>query len=243
MIGKIINLIIRFIKFLRAQIAKGSVFALQNSGVGTLYLGTSTLLAAALLGAYLTYAWDITPEKYYKALAMLRGDDITEMQEAAADRIREMSYDEVREWRAKRMLEEEYRQESTRQIASFVLPPEEPKPVPPPPPSEASRISAYEKRVKADLAKTQSEGLDEQTRLLENMEPEQAKEVIRKLWKEDPNRVLTMLLAMPDKRRGEILYTLQQDNAEELKDLCEILQRIGDGEPKASIIKGAAKEP
>ena len=147
--------------------------------------------------------------------------------------------------RAKRGLTSEY-QTVRQQIADLPLPPPG-EPVAPPPssvPSSADQISAYLKRVQADLAKARTAGLDEQTRLIENMDPEQAKEVIRKFWKDgQQQRVLTMLLDMTDKRRGEILYTMEQENTEELKDLCEILQKIGDGEPMSSIISQAAEEP
>jgi len=218
--------------------------AMQGSGMAALYLCTSTLLAAILLAAYLVYAWDVDRDKWYKALAVLQGIDLSAMEQAAQKEVDKMSYDEVLARRAARLLDEDF-QRDVRQPASALSPPEDPKPVPPPPePSDAERIGAYEKRVKADLAKARSEGLDEQTRLIENMDPEQAKEVIRKYWKDGQNqRVLTMLLDMADKRRENILYAMQQDNTDELKDLCEILQRIGDGEPAASVIEKAAKEP
>jgi hypothetical protein len=241
MVTRILNLL----KSLPGLAMQGSRLALLGSGTAALYFGASTLLATILLSTLLAYKWGITPEKLYKAYAMLRGDDITEMQEAAAEHIAGMGYDKTLEERVKRILDEGYHRESAQQIDSFTLPPEDLKPGPPPPPSTAERIDAYERRIRGDLAKAQAAGLDEETRLLEdkNLDPAQAKEIIRKLWKDDPNRVLTMLLAMSDKRRGEILYAMQQTNAEELKDLCEILQRIGDGEPRASIIKEAAKEP
>ena len=218
--------------------------AIQGSGTGALYLGTSTLLAGILLAAYLAYAWNITPTKWYRALAILQGYELAAIQKAEQDRAAEIYYQNVRTYRGERLLDEDYNRDVTQQISSFSLPPKDPEPPPPPPPpSDAERIGAYAKRVADDLAKARTSGLDEETRLLENMDPEQAKEVIRKLWKDGANqRVLTMLLDMADKRRGEILYTMQQENAEELKDLCDILQRIGDGEPMTSIINNASKE-
>ena len=218
--------------------------AMQGSGMAALYLCTSTLLAAILLTAYLTYAWNIDKTKWYKALAILQGLEIIDIQKAEQDRIAEMSYEDVLGRRAQRLREEEYNRDVSQPVFSLPLPPEDPKPTPPPPPSEADKISAYEKRVKADLDKAKSAGLDEQTRLIENMDPDQAKEVIRKYWKDGQNRrVLQILMAMEDKPRENILYAMQETNEEELKDLCEILQKIGDGEPMASIIEDAAKEP
>ena len=199
-------------------------------------------MAGILLATYLTFAWKIDKERWYRAYAILQGLDISEILKKEQEAAALVNYEAVKERRALRMMENDYAQNVKQEISSFTLPPADPKQPPPPPPSETARISAYEKRVKDDTVKAQSEGLDEETRLVENMDPDQAKEVIRKLWKENPNRVLTMLLAMTDKKRGDILYAMEASNDAELKDLCEILQRIGDGMPKTSIIEKAAKE-
>jgi hypothetical protein len=219
---------------------------MQGSGMGALYLCTSTLLAAILLAAYLVYAWDIDRDKWYKALAVLQGLDLTAMEQAAQDKVDRMSYDEELARRAARLREEEFQREVRQLTPAFTLPPEDPKPTPPPPPSDAERISAYQKRVKDDLAKARTAGRDELTRLIEDrgMDLEQAKAVIRKFWKDGfQNLVLTTLLDMADKRRGEILYAFDQDDPDELKDLNEILKDIGDGKPMTNIIEDAAKEP
>ena len=217
--------------------------AMQSSGTAMLYLCTSTLLAAILTGAWLTYAWDIDKEKWYHAMAVLRGLEEDEIRQAERERIAELSYEAVREERARRFRENEFQRDVRQQSASFSLPPADPPSLPPPPPSDAERISAYEQRVRADTARSQAAGLADQTDLIENMEPVKAKEVIRRLWKEDPNRVLQMFSAMEDRRRKDILYAMEETNDEELKDLCEILQRIGDGAPTTSIIENAAREP
>jgi len=227
------------------QLAKAALQGtMQWSGVAALYLCSSAFLAMLLLAAILTYTGYIDKIKWYRALAILQGVELAEIQKAEQDRAAEVSYENVLRQRAERFRTEEYDRDVTQQVIALPPPPEPPKPEPPPPePSDAEKISAYVKRVKDDLAKARTAGLDEQTRLIENMDPEQAKEVIRRLWKEGARqRVLTMLLAMTDKRRGEILYTMQQDNDAELKDLCDILQNIGDGEPMASTIKNASKE-
>ena len=217
---------------------------MRGSGAAALYLCSSALLAAMLTGAILAYAWNIDREKCFRALAILRGIELAEIQRAARDRVAEISYEDVIAHRAERLRQEEFIREISGQRASFPLPPEDPSPAPPPPPSAADRIDAYVQRVSADRAKAQSEGLDEQTRLIERMQPDQAKEVIRRLWKDGfQQRVLRILLAMEDKPREKILFAMRETNDEELKDLCEILQRIGDGEPMTSIIDEAAIEP
>lgn len=218
---------------------------LQGSGTAALYLGASAFLAAVLTGIVLKYAWDVDNTKWNRALAILQGLEIVEIQKAEQDKAAEITYETVLEARAKRLRENEYNREVTQQVAALPPPPEPPKPVPPPAElSAAEQISAYEKRVQDDLATSRSNGLAEETRLLANMDAEQAKEVIRKLWKDGANqRVLQMLMDMEEKPRGDILYAMQQENDEELKDLCEILQRIGDGDPMTPIINSAANPP
>jgi len=221
--------------------------AMQGSGMAALYLCSSALLAAILTAVILTYTWDIDQTKWYRALAILQGIELAEIQQAERDRIAEMSFEEVLADRAGRLRQEEFRREITPRAFSFQLPPEEPGPPPPLPPSDNERISAYQQRVNADVARVTSDGFDEQTRLIENManrNPDQAKEVIRRLWRDGANqRVLQILLAMEDRPRERILFAMQETNDEELKDLCEILQRIGDGEPMRSIIDDASREP
>ncbi|MDR3181506.1 MAG: hypothetical protein LBT89_01070 [Planctomycetaceae bacterium] len=217
--------------------------ALQGAGTAALYLGTATCLAAILLGLYLKYAWNIDKNKFYRAIAVLQDVDILAQQRAAEKRVAEISYQDVLEQRAKRNREAELPSVTLiEQIAAEPVP-EPPKPEPTPVIDETAQISAFEKRVKEYQDKARAAGLAEETRLLENMDPEQAKEVIRKLWKEGARRrVLEMLMAMEDQKRGDIVYAMRQDNAEELKDLCDILQRIGDGEPMAGVIEEAAKK-
>jgi hypothetical protein len=228
--------------------AKSALAAmLRGSGTGALYLATSTLLAALLLGTYLTYAWDIDKEKWYKAFAALRGDDISEMRQAARDRIAGLSHDDILEHRAMRLLKEDFDRDVRRPTESLPLPPEDPKPDPPPPaPSETERLNAYDKRVEDDLAKYRTAGHDEMTRLIEDqsMDVDQAKEIIRKFWKDGfKDLVLVTLLDMADKRRGDILNAFQTSTPDELKDLNEILKDINDGKPMTDIIKKAANEP
>ena len=218
---------------------------MQGSGTAALYLCSSTFLAMLLLAAYVSYAWDIDKERWYRALAVLQGIEDDEAQEEVRNRIIDTSYNATLDRRAERGLTDEY-QAVRQQIVDLPLPPpDEPAAPPPPPaPSSADRINAYLKRVKDDLAKSQSAGLDDLTDIVGNADPDWAKEVIRKFWKDGQNkRVLQMFAAMEDRERKRILYSFLVEDTEELKDLCEMLQRIADGEPLSSIINNAAEEP
>ena len=227
------------------QYTRGALTAaMQGSGTAALYLCSSTLLAAILTTVILAYTWNIDRERWYRALAVLQGVDLTAIRQAEQDRIAEISYEDEITRRAERLRREEFDREIAGRTAQFMLPPEDPKPAPPPPPNDDDRIDAYVQRVNADRARWQSAGLDEQTRLIASAMPDQAKEVIRRLWRDGAyQRVLQILLAMEDKPREKILFAMRETNDEELKDLCEILQRIGDGEPMTSVIDNAAQEP
>ena len=234
-------------KFLRdaSEYSKSALAAIvQGSGVGALYLCTSTLLAAILLAAYLVYAWDIDTTKWYRALAILQGVDMSVMEQAAQEEADRMRYDEVLARRSARLREEEFQREVRQPAQTFTLPPEDPKPAPPPPPSEAERIGAYERRVQDDLDRVRTIGRDELTRLIEDrgMDLEQAKGVIRKFWGDGfKELVLTTLLDMSERRRGAILYAFDQDDPDELTDLNEILKAIADGQPMTNIIERATR--
>ena len=218
--------------------------AMQNSGIAALYLCSSTFLAALLTVAVLSYAWDIDREQWYRALAILRGVELAEIQKAEKEQAAKISHEEIVERRAIRTRQQEFDRELTGRADQFLLPPADPGPPPPPPPSEADRISAYEQRVKADVAQSQSDGLAELTQTLNRASPDWAKEVIRRFWKDGHNRlVLQALLDLEEKPREKILFSMQTTKDEELKDLCEILLRIAAGEPRTSILKEAAEEP
>ncbi|MDR2706763.1 MAG: hypothetical protein LBC02_13360 [Planctomycetaceae bacterium] len=214
---------------------------LKITGTLALYSCTSMFLAAVILGAYLKYAWQIDHDKWIKMLAIAQGFEVAEIQQAVEDRIAGMTYEEILERRAKRTREDEFQRESIEKTIVIAPPPvETPTEEKKPEQKDDSMIKAFEKRLAEEKKKASDNGLAEETRLLENMEPEQAKEVIRRLLKEGAlQRVLTMLLAMEERNRGEILYTMQGE--EELKDLCDILQHIGNGEPQTSLIDNAAK--
>jgi len=219
--------------------------ALRHSGTAALYLCSSALLAGILVATILSFQWNIDREKWYRALAILQGIELDEIQQAERDAIATISRGDILEQRAIRDREDEYRQEITGRATSFALPPAEPGPPPPPvPPSDAERISAYQQRVNADRASAQSAGFASMTETLSRASPEWAKEVIRRYWKEGQQRlVLDALTALEERPRERILFAMQETDDEELKDLCEILLRIAAGDPMTSIIEGAAREP
>ena len=211
---------------------------LKITGTLALYGCASMFLATLLLGAYLTYAWNIDQTKRIRLLALAQGHDITDIQKAVEDRIAEMSYDQVLELRAKRLREEEAKKMSSEAEVTELLLADEKKIN-----AELKKIrkerEAFDKYVKDYQDRARSAGLAEETRIIEEAEPEFAKDVILRLLRERgaTQRVLTMLMAMDEKNRSEILYAMQGED--EQKELIDLLQRIGDGEPMSKVLEEA----
>ena len=210
---------------------------LKVSGTVALYGCTSLFLASLMLGAYLTYAWRIDGVRWTQLVALAQGHDIFGLNEKVEQRIAEMSFEQVLEIRAKRL----------REIESDQLIGNQPPATQDGDEKHLNALlkeirdsrAAFDKYVKDYLDSTKETGIAEQTRLIEEAKPEQAKDIILGLIKDHGavERVLTMLLRMEDQRRGEILYRMR--NEEELKELCNLLQRIGNGEPLAKVIEDA----
>jgi len=212
---------------------------LKITGTVALYGCTSLFLALLLLGAYLKYAWQIDGVRWAQIVALAQGHDIFGLHEKVEQAIAEMSYEEVLQIRAKRLRDEEFARETGGQ-PSDTLPADEIKINAKLQEIKDSR-AAFDKYVKDYIDKTKEAGLAEQTRLIEEAKPECAKDIILGLIKDHGavERVLTMLLRMDDEVRGKILYRMQKE--EELKELCNLLQRIGNGEPLAKVLEEAKK--
>ena len=217
--------------------------AIQGSGMGALYFCTSTLLAAILLAGYLTYAWNIDRERWYRAYAVLQGIELAELRQSEMDAAADISFERVLAERARRLRDDEFIWEVRQQSDSIGPPVPDTPPEPLEDPDDIARISEYERRLAADIARARSEGQANLTQLLERMDPDQAKEVIRRFWNDEGERrrVLQVLMDMEDRPRENILFAMQETNDEELRDLCDILLRIGDGEPMVSLIQEASR--
>lgn len=214
---------------------------LKLSGTVALYGCTSTFLAMLILGAYLTYAWKIDKDKRLRLLAIAQGHDIADLQKRVEDEIARMSYEEVLELRAKRLREQEFEQNSGEQIVTERLLLDE-KQIDEKLRQFRRQREIFDKYIEDYIAKTRSTGIARETRLIEEAEPEMAKNIILGIITQfaDYDRVLTMLLSMDEKKQGEILYAMEGE--EEQKTLVDLLQRIGNGEPLAKVAEEAARK-
>ncbi len=214
---------------------------LKITGTLALYGCASMFLATLLLGAYLMYAWNIDKNKRIMLLALAQGLDVAAVQQAVEDRIAEMSYDQVLELRAKRLREEEAKGVSSERPVNELLLADGQKVN-----AELQKIrserEAFERYVKDWQERNRAAGLAEETRLLEEAEPEWARDRILELLRDQgaTERVLTMLMAMDEANRSAILYSMQ--GGPEQKELVDLLQRIGNGEPMAQVLEDAAEK-
>ncbi|MDR0870705.1 MAG: hypothetical protein LBN39_07930 [Planctomycetaceae bacterium] len=214
---------------------------LKISGTAALYFCAGMFLATLILAAVLSYSWNIDKAKRLKMLAIAQGLEIADIQQAVTDRIAQMTYEQILEERAKRLRNQEFQKESSEETVTKSLIADEKK-IDAKLKQIGAKEKAFDQKIKDYQKKASAKGIVEETRLIEEAEPEQGKDIILGIIKDfgDYERVLTMLLAMDEKRRGEILYAMTVE--EEKKKLVELLQKIGNGEPLSKVAQEAAKE-
>lgn len=214
---------------------------LKAAGLFGVYFCASMFLAMLIVGTYIKFAWGIDKNKWNMAVATLQGYDTLAIKQAIKERIQEMSYDEVLKIRAERLRKEEATENIDTSVVTVAASLDERR--------IDEKLLAIEQRkkdfdesLKKQLDKAKSEGMMEFTRSIEAMEAEAAKDVILRLIKDHAatERVLIALLAMEEKKRDEIYAAMQGE--EELKELCILLQRIGDGEPMRKVLEDAEKQ-
>ena len=212
--------------------------AIQGSGTAALYLCTSTLLAAVLLAVYLTFAWDIDKDRWYRAYATLMGIELAEIQQAERDAAAGANLEAVLERRAMRNRQDEFQQGIRQPVLETPPLPGTPPPPPPPGPSEEEIREVLNE---AARAAARIEGLTQLIEDIAALPPDAGKDVIRDIWRDDPDRVMTILNEMEEIPRRRILRSFDTTDADELRDLVAILQRIGDGEPMVSNINNPTR--
>ena len=212
--------------------------AIQGSGTAALYLCTSTLLAAVLLAVYLTFAWDIDKDRWYRAYATLMGIELVEIQQAERDAAAIISHEAVLQRRAERDRQDEFRQGIRQPVLETPPLPGTPPPPPPPGPSEEEIREVLNE---AARAAARIDGLTQQIEDIAAMPPDSGKDIIRDIWRDDPDRVMTILYEMEERPRRRILQAFDTTDAAELRDLVAILQRIGDGEPMVSNVNNPTR--
>ena len=212
------------------------------------YFCVATILAQIIVVTYLTLRWQVDRSKMVQILAVAQGVDLLAIKEQAElDReqvsAEQVSHEQIMETRAVKVRHLELREQALRQELAHV--------------ASEQRNLADEMNRHAQLRDSfQKELLDlregavatgrENARLkLESLKPQQAKEQLAEMLKNDEmNEVVALLAAMPDTKASKIMA--QFTTPEESEQLYQILRRIRKGSPESDLavdIQNQLSEP
>jgi hypothetical protein len=176
-------------------------------------------------------------------LALAQGYDVMEherrVQEEVEKRIADLTSEQVLNLRAERLRNEEFMRDQNSGGSEIII-------------SEGRKIGDeikelttqrrnFEQRL-IDLKKQAEEaGFQSETQMIAKMNPELAKQALLKILKMTGGveRVIMMFRGMDVSDRRKIIAKFQEEP--ELDELVKVLQKIGDGEPEATLIDDAKK--
>ncbi len=215
---------------------------LNITGTIALYGFASLFLSSLLLLGYLTYAWQLDQNKWTRIFAVAQGHDLRDLNQAVQDRVAEMTVQDILELRAQRVRDEEFSSPGGSGDAVQQKLSDDAQKLDAKMAEIVRREKAYNDKIAAYLEETRQAGLAEETRILEAAKPAFAKDAMLQIIRDrgDTKRVLQMLLAMQDDARDKIIFAMS--GAEEQKELIDLLQRIGNGEPLTTAIENARDE-
>jgi hypothetical protein len=214
--------------------------------VGTMivYACVGTIIAQAVIMAYLISTWKIDNQRWLSVIAAAQGILPAEGAEAqtkvAEVKVAEQpSLDQILEARALKSRNLELREQELRNSLSQLQ-------------LEQTKLADDKKSYKqlrtdfdAQLLSMRegavASGKDEVRNTLENLKPKQAKAlIIEMLNKKEIDDVVALLSPMPDAKRAKILGEFKTD--EEMEQLSEVLRRIRVGSPTASVPENTRKQ-
>ena len=214
---------------------------LRISGLASLYLFASLFLALIILLVYLKFAWGIDKSKWTRMLAIAQGYDVllaqAELNKAVEERLAKLTSEEVLAIRAQRLREEEFKEDKRNQGFDHVL--SEGREIESKLDDLKKRIAAFEKHLKDVDEKARDEGITQETAMLEKLTPQLGKRAVMKILKESGGleRIIMILKIMEVNARRKILNEMKEED--ELTELVKILQKVGDGDPVAKLVKEA----
>jgi vacuolar-type H+-ATPase subunit I/STV1 len=202
-----------------------------------------TVLAQAIILGLAAARGNLSRDTTLKAIALLNGIDIS------GDRLQKMlddaeqrpnpTYEDVEEERARQNKNIDMRERSIaiakQQVEEMLA-------------ELREEVAAYDRRkdefysfLEAAEQNLLDESLKEVQRTLESLNPEQAKDQLKKFLEADEmDDVVAIVKGMPLDKRKKILGEFV--GAEETDQLNEILTRLRQGEPKASLIQKARSQ-
>ncbi|MCX7426550.1 MAG: hypothetical protein NTW96_13120 [Planctomycetia bacterium] len=207
--------------------------------VGTLLvaLALGTLIAEAVMFAYVWSKWQINGEKVQQMVAIAQGYDLVEMRDQAERERKGVSTEQpspeqVVEARAKKDRNLELREQALAQGIEQLRVDQR---------KHAEELASFKQTraaFDAQLTKLkggeQQSGIDQNIAMIENMKPKQAKEQLLQMYeKKEIDAVVRLMAGMAAAKRKKISAEFR--TPEENEKLGEILRRIREGYPLAMV--------
>jgi hypothetical protein len=218
---------------------------LKLAGAALAYFCVATILAQAMVLGAMWYRGVFRSEHAYQMLALVQGVDLGALHQKLAQSRRplddaQISFEQITQQRLKKTLTLTIRERAIRDgLADLQALEAKVR-------TERERldgiVSGFEQRLRKLEQDATDSALQEVQRTLEVMDPAQAKDQILMMLDEDAgtevrgmNDVVAMIRAMPLDKRKKILGEFQ--SKPEMEKLHEILARLREGEPEASLIR------
>jgi len=200
------------------------------------YFCAATLVALVVILGYVCSAWQINQDKLLRIVAIARGAEPAQPPPKPTDEDKvgpeQVSYQQVLDRRALKVRDLELREQSLAnaldELKSQQLLLAKSRQ------EEEHRAKQFETQLAALKEGAQTTGREVVRRTLETVKPKQAKE---QLWEmlqaNETDEVVLLLAEMPESRRAKILAEFK--TPDESKKLADVLRRIREGQPEASI--------
>jgi hypothetical protein len=207
------------------------------------YFAVGTLLAQTLLVGMIAWKWELNRDRLIQMLALAQGVDLFAMRETALVKeeklAEQVSFDEIRATRAMKYRNLELREQA---LASGLaqLRTEQQNLA-----EQRRRFTVTHNAFQKELADMRegaiAQGLDEVRRILETVKPAQAKiQLLEMLNNNELDTVVMLLSGMSDQKRAKIIGEFE--TAEEELQIAEVLERILEGAPDATLADTAEEK-
>lgn len=204
------------------------------------YFCAATLVSELIILAYLWSAWKLDPQRLHKAAAVARGIEPTapEAEKPAPPEVplEEVSFDDILDRRALKIRDLELREIALRTAAGALsaqqsqLIEQQQK--------LASQSADFESRLSTLKDGAAAQGRETVRRILETLKPAQAKaQIMAMLDKGELDEVVMLLSGMQEAKQAKILGEFKA--AGESDKVAELLERIRQGQPEASLADAA----
>jgi hypothetical protein len=201
------------------------------------YFCAATLIAQLAVLTYVWFAWKIDQVKAVRVLAIACGEEpavpVVKEEKKQPPPGEQVSYEEILNRRAIKLRDLELREQALalaldelkfqqQELANNRQ-------------EEQQQTTQFAAELKALKEGAEADGRELVRRTLETVKPKQAKEqLLVMLENEEMDEVVLLLADMPENRRAKILSEFK--TPEENKKLAEVLRRLREGDPEASLV-------